>query len=321
MLQGSPKRLKHLIDEWAAGDFRNIPEIVLLPNGDISGAMGAYAISTRKIYLNQDWLLGASAAQIISVLTEELGHHLDGMLNDTDTPGDEGQDFSILLGGRGIERGQGEGLVIQADSATVKDGKRTVPVEQALASPAGGGFLTLAGTSYNSPWEYVHVKDSPSLSVTGEYTVSCWIYRLNAGGDWRNLYDIPDAHLLEFSPEGGFDWRAENNNTDFNANGNAITEGQWHHIAATMTQTPSGFAADVYIDGIIANTGTSWQLGPQANATGVRDSNSDLYIGILWSQRNGNPDPWAGSIDDFKIWNTALTASEIQSTANRTGDV
>jgi hypothetical protein len=39
------------------------------------------------INLNQDRLAGTSAAQAVAVLTEELGHHLDGLLNVVDTPG------------------------------------------------------------------------------------------------------------------------------------------------------------------------------------------------------------------------------------------
>jgi len=171
--------------------------------------------------------------------------------------------------------------------------------------------LALSGTSYGNPWEYVVVKDSPSLSIGGEYTVATWVYRKNAGGDWRNVYDIPGAHLLEFSPEGGFDWRAENNNMDFNVNGPQIVEGQWRHIAATMSQTSNGYRADVYVDGQLANSSSNWQVGARNNNTGVRDSDSDLYLGILWSQRNGNPDPWAGNLDDFQIWNKGLSASEI----------
>ena len=85
--------------------------------------------------------------------------------------------------------------------------------------------LWFSGNGYSSPWEYVHIKDSPSLSIEGEYTISSWIYRENAGGDWRNLYDIPGAHLFEFSPNGGFDWRSENDNIDFNVNGPQISEG------------------------------------------------------------------------------------------------
>jgi hypothetical protein len=33
----------------------------------------------------------------MAVLTEELGHHLDELLNVTDTPGDEGKTFGALL--------------------------------------------------------------------------------------------------------------------------------------------------------------------------------------------------------------------------------
>ena len=48
MLQGTPKRQQQLIDQWAAGNFRDIPEIILLPNEDISGAMGASPIRRRN---------------------------------------------------------------------------------------------------------------------------------------------------------------------------------------------------------------------------------------------------------------------------------
>jgi len=67
MLQGTPKRSEQPIKEWVAGDdFRNTPEILLCPAADMNGDMGAYAISAEKICLNQDWLLAALAAQVIS---------------------------------------------------------------------------------------------------------------------------------------------------------------------------------------------------------------------------------------------------------------
>ena len=52
----------------------------------MNGAMGAYAISTGTIYLNADGLATASEDEAIAVLSEELGHHLDGLLNAVDTP-------------------------------------------------------------------------------------------------------------------------------------------------------------------------------------------------------------------------------------------
>lgn len=96
-LSGEPQTIRDLVSQWSAGDFRGIPPIVLLPSADMNGAMGAYAISTGTIYLNTDWLRTATAAQRLAVLSEELGHHLDAHLNQSDTPGDEGEVFSDLL--------------------------------------------------------------------------------------------------------------------------------------------------------------------------------------------------------------------------------
>ena len=103
VLTGAPKALTNLTTQWSSGVFTGIPEIVLLSSKDMNGAMGAYAISTGKIYLNQDWSTTATKDQVFAVLTEELGHHLDGMLNATDTPGDEGESFSRILFNRSTD--------------------------------------------------------------------------------------------------------------------------------------------------------------------------------------------------------------------------
>jgi Zn-dependent protease with chaperone function len=85
-LPDTPAALRELVESWAAGDFSALPPIVLLPASSMPGAAGAYAISTGTIYLNADWLATASEDQAIAVLSEELGHHLDGLLNAVDTP-------------------------------------------------------------------------------------------------------------------------------------------------------------------------------------------------------------------------------------------
>ena len=99
LLDGEPQALKDLVSQWSAGNFQAVPEIVLLSNADINGALGAYAQSTGKIYLNADWLTTATQEAVNAVLTEELGHHLDALLNAVDTSGDEGRHFSSILHG------------------------------------------------------------------------------------------------------------------------------------------------------------------------------------------------------------------------------
>lgn len=70
-------------------------------HAELMGLYGAYAPRNATgqpvIYLNEQWLHGgASPRQVLSVLLEEYGHHLDYLLNgEQDTPGDEGR-ISLL---------------------------------------------------------------------------------------------------------------------------------------------------------------------------------------------------------------------------------
>jgi Ca2+-binding RTX toxin-like protein/glucose/arabinose dehydrogenase len=96
-LSGEAEALKELISEWAADDFKALPPIEVLDGSVMTGTAGAYALSTGTIYLNGDWLRLASEEDAIAVLSEELGHHLDGCLNTEETPGDEGEQFLLPL--------------------------------------------------------------------------------------------------------------------------------------------------------------------------------------------------------------------------------
>jgi hypothetical protein len=181
-LERRPTELAALISQWAVGDFSALPPIVLLPTSSMPGTAGAYAISTGSIYLNQDWLAGATAAQVIAVLTEELGHHLDGLLNVVDTPGDEGKRFALALGlaVSGNANANDAGLVLA--------GNKVISVEQAAFSfndatlangsfswtesgftlsaiASNGGFLSRFNTS-----PYVGLWISSDQSTSGVYT-------------------------------------------------------------------------------------------------------------------------------------------------------
>ena len=165
--------------------------------------------------------------------------------------------------------------------------------------------LSLTGKGYSSPWEYAKIPIREKLRIDGEMTFSTWVYRENAGGDWRNLYDIPSGHLLEFDPSGRIRWRAENDIGTFSVTSESISEEKWHHIAGTMREENGKFRADLYVDGILKSS-------QKGLGEGVTGGNDDLYLGILWTQRNGNADPWSGHIDDFSVWDKGLTQEQIK---------
>jgi len=135
-LEGEPKVLSDLVAAWAVGNFSDLPPVVLLTAAEINGAMGAYAISTKSIYLNADWILSASKEQVNAVLTEELGHHLDGLLNAVDMTGDEGEYFYNILA-NGVSEKQTRIVKSEDDRISITSGGHLLNAE-ASSSPALG---------------------------------------------------------------------------------------------------------------------------------------------------------------------------------------
>ena len=175
LLEGEPEQLRDLVSEWIEGDFGKLPPVVLLPTGDMSGAAGAYAISTGTIYLNQDWLQSANRDQAVAVLTEELGHHLDGLLNESDTPGDEGELFAeLLLGAGAIGEAERQVLRSEDDRGRVLVSGRELEVEQAAVESRNP--ISLGSFVFNAS----QFGDILLESDGGAFSSSNWLHENNS---------------------------------------------------------------------------------------------------------------------------------------------
>ena len=161
----------------------------------------------------------------IRITTEQL------LKNSSDIEGDALSVVDLkLASGQGSLNANQDG---SWNFSPTKDWNGSVSLEYKVADRAAkipDQYLSLSG-DYS---EYAVIQHSDSLDISGEITISSWVLRDDDGTDWRNVYDIPDAHMLEFSPSGGFDFRAENNNIDFNVNGPEIAHKTWTHVAARM---------------------------------------------------------------------------------------
>lgn len=134
----SPPVLQGLIEQWALGDFSKLPRIELLNSNNISGAAGAYVGSTGMIYLNEEWLARATQEKVLAVLTEELGHHLDALINVNDTPGDEGLEFARLLLGNEISP---ERLTAYDDAILLKIGTGVIAEAALIVGDSGNDTI------------------------------------------------------------------------------------------------------------------------------------------------------------------------------------
>lgn len=88
----------------------------------------------------------------------------------------------------------------------------------------------------------------------------------------------------------------------------SLTEAnRWYHVAGIFNPIDGSF--DFYVDG--AAQGVSY-LDAQTDGT-LKDSNADVYIGA----RNGSNLYMEGLIDDVRIYNKALTSSEVEAIYNQ----
>jgi uncharacterized protein YjdB len=90
---------------------------------------------------------------------------------------------------------------------------------------------------------------------------------------------------------------------DFDATSATLPLNTWTHVAATL----SGQSVKIYVNGVLMQSGT---LPSVPNTTGTE-----------WSISNTNAhtptrEPFVGSIDEVRVWNTVRTASEIAANMN-----
>jgi peptidoglycan/xylan/chitin deacetylase (PgdA/CDA1 family) len=124
----SPIFAQNVVSEIANGQLPNI-EVV----EELSGALGAYAADSNKIYLSQGFLLAnqANPQAIADVLLEEIGHSIDARLNTTDSAGDEGEIFATLVNQRQLSNTELAGLKSQNDQKTLVINGKSTNIEQA----------------------------------------------------------------------------------------------------------------------------------------------------------------------------------------------
>ncbi|MEM8676580.1 MAG: nidogen-like domain-containing protein [Cyanobacteria bacterium P01_G01_bin.67] len=127
---------------WQAEKFE-FPTIEIVSRTEINNANGAFAISSNKIYLAQEFLLAnqSNLDIVTNVLLEEYGHFVDHQLNIEDSPGDEGEIFAAIIQGRNLSEKELQELKQEDDTAIATINGEQVEIEQSfteLVSDLGG---------------------------------------------------------------------------------------------------------------------------------------------------------------------------------------
>lgn len=164
---------------------------------------------------------------------------------------------------------------------------------------------------FSSSNDWISLPNDAALQPTNTLSVAFWMRMTSLGSSFTSIVRH-DGHFTAMQPHAGVlgtqTWSG--GSVDYNnwptADFTTATDGQWHHFAVVFEYVPATTVTTLkgYLDGqergMITSLGTfsgplntttrTWALGATETAT----------------------EQWAGDLDDLRIYDHALTASEVQ---------
>ncbi len=156
--------------------------------------------------------------------------------------------------------------------------------------------------SFNGVSDYVEIGDSDTLDLSDEITVSAFIKPDEKSNTYRTIlakgYGSGENYQLRM------DRTSEGNNVSFEVSVSGSYEGtpkikinnyQWYHVVGLY----NGNKISIFVNGV--NSGSNPLSGSM-----------DINIEKVLIGKNTNNEFWKGSIDEIRIYNAALSSSQIK---------
>jgi hypothetical protein len=162
-----------------------------------------------------------------------------------------------------------------------------------------------------------------TVLTSPEITISLWV---KIDTSWANNYILSEKWWegYKFQIQDGnkpfFTYKTSDNNyfdRDWNVNG--LPVGEWHYIAVTLKEgeeTYYGDGALIYTWTNVTGTINNALANPQTFAIGQQIPNELSGIAAADDPSQWGVGYFKGSLDEIRIYNTALTATQIQSIYN-----
>ena len=194
----------------------------------------------------------------------------------------------------------------------------------ALGSPqrvAGNAFApysfpdSFASTTGAAGRYLVPHHESHNIAGAESFSISLWARSDGNGGEFDKLFQRNESnrfYQLETDNRGGIIWNVRaGGNAEISSRNIFAGNTDWHNLVATHNEDTGRIA--FFIDGV-ADDGNGGRFGSDLDSSDVGDmgSVSDLAIG---SEENGS-NPFEGEIDDFRIYDVALTGADAMAIYN-----
>ncbi len=183
--------------------------------------------------------------------------------------------------------------------------------DHGIASGLINGAWSFHGTHTS---DSLHILDAPDLDFTSSqsFTLSAWVFCLNVAGDPDGEHPGESSIIVKSADQGALyglfingagNWVARGPAGDLV--GSAVSEDSWTHVA--LVQDGVKGVRYLYINGV-----KQPNTAPAQNANGL----GQLWFGEQNAVLSGAPDPngvdgFAGNLDEVRIYNRALSQSDI----------
>ena len=202
------------------------------------------------------------------------------------------------------------GTTVHDSSGNGNDGTLENPFS--IAAGKVGNALVLTGTATSGGYL---VMPPAILATSGEMTIATW-FMANSTTAFQRIFDIGTSGTTSsmfltptYSPSGNLHFTIRFTLSDGGVNrddidGTAITVATWHHAAVVIDASGNG---RLYLNGAQVGPTTSMKFRPSSLGSTPND-----WIGKSEFANNPYLD---GAIDEFRIYNRALSAAEISALA------
>jgi hypothetical protein len=197
----------------------------------------------------------------------------------------------------------------------------TSPLFGTLGSGSSAPSWTTSGLqnkalSFNGTNQYVSIADNSALDITPNITLSAWVYPTNLTG-YRTILSKRDIS----GTEGNYSIRTSGDELEFYyASGSwqvyatssaNLAINRWYYVAATY----DGSTIKIYLNGKLLNGSC---IAGTCNVSLPSNDNNNLAIG----RAGDNPTEYfQGTIDEIRIYDQALSATEIKVDYNQGNSV
>ena len=213
-----------------------------------------------------------------------------------------------------------EGITMNASSAKMDNGSSLesglvgywtfdgpdISGANALDKSGSGNTGTIVGATktigklgqalkFNGTSDFVLLGDPPILNFgTGNFSASVWVYPTETD-NFTSIIDFTNNGVGGWAIQdlGGLNWIDFMLPLNARARSQTFTRNIWHHVVAIR----NGSTISIYVDGVKGSDNT--------DGSDV-DTNPNPALGFSFGGRD-----WSGKLDDVRIYNRALSASEI----------